>query len=356
MILQKYIAKNIILHFLVILCILTVVFLMITYFYFVKEAAAAKLNYHDITRILITEIPVLLQPILPLSLFLAILLVLRKMHATNEIIAMNTVGMSEYNLFMSVIIICILLVSLSCYVQLYISPHTNRMRNYLLEKSLTNVTFDKIFQKQFNELTPENMIYLEEKINKFKVNGIFYSHTTPKSNSQFACDIITAQSMEEKILPDDSKFIIFRNGTHYLLDRNTSEATIIQFEKFGIRIATNQHYRIADWPGCMETTTLYTLSKRNNYAAAELQWRMSIPISIINLTFFAFAYNKRRISGRSRKLMTMIYPLLIYLIYVNLLLLSIGLIKNEVLDKKIGLWWIHTIMFFYCLIGVRWNV
>lgn len=353
MILQKYIFKNIAIHLLLILCLLTAVFLVFAYFHFIREAASARLSSNDIAKILITEIPVLLQPILPLSLFLSILIVFRKLHGGNEILSMHAAGMSEMDVFTPILLICLLLTIFSAYMQLHIFPLANTKRIHLFEDSVHNLTFDKVFAKQFNQIKDSEVIYLDKKIDKTKVEGIFYSHISPDKNNELAYDIITAQSLEEKILPDKSKFVVFLKGVRYTSNVNSMKSLVIRFEKFGIRL-TKPNYRLENWPGCMNTAALYFMSKKDKYAAAELHWRISIPISILNLTFFALAFYKDRIRGYVRPI-SALYPILVYLIYVNLLLVSVGLIKNEMLSKQMGLWYIHGAMFLFCIFTLRFK-
>lgn len=354
MILQKYVLKELLIHLGVILCIVTAIFLVFAYFHFIGEAANAKLNSTDITKILITEIPVLLQPILPLSFYLAILLVFRKLFAGNELVGMYASGMSEIKIIIPIMILCTCLCFFSAYMQLHIFPLANTKRIHLFEDSMHKITFDKVYPKQFNQLTAKNVIYIDQKNETArKLQGIFYNAEIPERNNKLAYDVIVAESIEERILPDQSRYIVFNNGTRYVSKLTSLELLIIQFEKFGVRL-TMPRYRLENWPGCMLTKELYFLSRFDRYAAAELHWRISIPISIINLTFFLIAFNKGRIRGYLKPITT-IYPLFVYLLYVNLLLVGVGLIKTEVLNRYLGLWLIHALMFIFCIFTFRYR-
>lgn len=345
MILQRYVIKNLLVTFFSIMTILTAIFLLVAYFHFVGEAAAAKLNSKDIAKIIITEIPVLLQPILPLAFFISILFVFRNFIINNELISMYTSGMSHLKIFLPVIILSIVLAISSAYMQLYIFPIANSARIRLVEDSFHKMSFDKVFPGNFNQITEDQVIYIDKKINKNKLAGIFYSIKVPDKENKLSYDIIIADSLEEKVLADKSKFIVFLRGMRYTANLMNKEAVIIKFEKLGLRL-THPNYRLEDWPGCMKIQELLGMIKYNRYAAAELHWRMSIPISLLNLTFLAIAFNLGR-ANKYRRAITGFYPLLIYLIYVNLLLTGVGMIKNQLLNQQLGLWPIHGAMFLF---------
>lgn len=356
MILQRYILKSILLHLLFIISILIGVFLLIAYFHFVQEVAAAKLTSSDIAKLIVTEIPVLLQPITPLSFFLSILLVLHHLYASHEVLGMYASGFSTARMFGPIMALGLVLAIFSAYLQFYIFPIANATRIHILEDAMHNVSLDKLFAKQFNQLTSEEVIYVENKIkSNNKLEGIFYSRLTPDKDNRFSYDIIVAKYLEEMILPDKSKFIVFTNGKHYISKLSKgSESTIIKFETFAIR-TTPSDYRLENWPGCMSTKELYQMSKTNRYAAAELHWRISIPFSVLNLTLFAVAFNKNRILGYANTI-TYFYPIFIYIIYVNLLLIGMSLIKNGVISKQIGLWFIHGLMFLLSIFTMRYKL
>ncbi|MBA2654715.1 MAG: LptF/LptG family permease [Gammaproteobacteria bacterium] len=354
MILYKYFLKNLITYLFFILCVFTVIFLSVSYFHFVGEAALAKINPNDIAKIMVTEIPVLLQPILPLGFFLTILLVLRKMYATNEILTMYASGMSAIKLFLPIITLCVILVFFSSYIELYIFPIANTKRIHLFEDSIHKVAFDKVFPKQFNELAPDRIMYIDKKITQpKKLEGIFFSYLMPDKQNALSYDVIVAKSLEEQVLPDKSKFLVFTDGVRYTAKLSNLQSLMIKFNKFGVRLSTPS-YKLEDWPGCMKTLELYFLSKVNRFAAAELHWRFSIPLSIINLTFFALALNKGRIQSYQKPISTF-YPLLIYLIYVNVLLGGVSLIKTGLLNKNVGLWAVHGAMFLFGIISMRYR-
>lgn len=355
MILQRYILKNILLYFVSIISIFIGIFLLIAYFHFVREVAAAKLTSSDIAKLTITEIPVLLQPIIPLSFFLSILLVFRNLSASHEVIGMYASGFSKASLFWPIITLGVLLALMSAYLQFYVFPIASAARIHILEDAMHDVSLDKLFVKQFNQISPEQVIYIEKRIQSSKkLEGIFYSRLTPDKDNRLSYDIIVAKYLEEKIFPDKSKFIVFSDGKHYISKFTKGESTIIKFEKFAIR-AMHSDYRLENWPGCMGTKELYHMAKTNRYAAAELHWRISIPLSILNLTLFAVAFHKNRILGYANTV-SYLYPIFIYFIYVNLLLIGMSLMKNAVISQHVGLWFIHGLMFFLSLFTLGYKL
>jgi|LakMenEpi03Aug12_release.lakeMendotaPanAssembly.Ray.scaffolds.fasta_scaffold229234_1 lipopolysaccharide export system permease protein len=329
------------------------IFLLIAYFHFVREAAAAKVNPKDITKIIVTEIPVLLQPIMPLSFFLSILLVFRYLFSSNEIISMYASGFSSASLFLPIFWLCLLFTILCSLTEFFIFPTANAARIHLLEESLHKMAFDKIFPGHFNQLSADQILYIDQKLSKEnKLAGIFYTITLPEKNNEYKYDIVVAKSLQEQQMPDRSRYIVFSNGVRYTAKLTNLESLVTQFEKLAVRL-TPPEFRLEDWPGCMSTKDLFRMAKIDRYAAAEWHWRLSIPLSLLNLTFFAIAFNYGRKKGYGN--LIGLYPLVIYLLYINLLLVGMGLIKNSILNQQIGLWGIHAGMFLLSLVTLRYK-
>lgn len=353
-ILQRYILRNILFHLFFIVSILVVLFLSIAYFHFVQEAAAAKLTTGDIAKLIVTEIPVLLQPIIPLSFFLAILMAFRNFYAAREVMGMYASGHSSFNLLMPIFIFGVLLSVLTTVMELEIFPLANAARIHILEDSMHKVSVQKLFPKQFNQIRNGQVIYIDKKIeNRNQLQGIFYSATLPDKENDLAYDIIVAKYLEEMTAPDRNRFVVFVDGKRYTSKLTNGESTIIKFKKLALRVS-NFDYRLENWPGCLKIKQLFAMAKYDRYAAAELHWRLSIPISVVNLTLFAIAFNRNRIIGYT-KIMSYLYPLIVYLLYINLLLTGMGLIKTGVIGKHVGLWFVHALMLMLCAVTLRYK-
>jgi lipopolysaccharide export system permease protein len=117
---------------------------------------------------------------------------------------------------------------------------------------------------------------------------------------------------------------------------------IIQFQKYAVRIVEQVMGLKHEPQEMMPTFTLLKDYDKNPKNAAELQWRLALPISALLLTFLAIplSYAKPRKSRYAQ-----IFPaLLIYVVYMNLLFLARDWISSKSISATLGMWWVHGLL------------
>ncbi|MBV8801556.1 MAG: LptF/LptG family permease, partial [Gammaproteobacteria bacterium] len=134
------------------------------------------------------------------------------------------------------------------------------------------------------------------------------------------------------------RFVVAANGYRYEGVPGQLDYKIIQFKKYAIRIP-NQEFR--SQRQLQEAIPTITLWKKNNdpKSAAELQWRISLPLSLLLLALLAIPLS--RIRPRQSRYAHILPAILIYVIYVNLLFVTRDWIEHAYIPPNIGMWWVH---------------
>lgn len=91
----------------------------------------------------------------------------------------------------------------------------------------------------------------------------------------------------------------------------------------------------------MSTAKLWS-DRQNLLSMAELQWRISLPLSALILTLIGMPLSK--IKPRYGRYARLAPAVLLYIIYVNFLFLAKAWIKRGVLSPVLGMWWVHGLM------------
>ena len=92
----------------------------------------------------------------------------------------------------------------------------------------------------------------------------------------------------------------------------------------------------------LSTPHLFRVYKQNTKNAAELQWRISVPLSVLILTLLAIPLSYIR--PRQGRYVYVFPGLLLYVIYMNLLFLTRDWVSRGALSPDIGMWWVHAVM------------
>lgn len=92
----------------------------------------------------------------------------------------------------------------------------------------------------------------------------------------------------------------------------------------------------------MSTVSLLPYNNENVAKAAELQWRLSVPLMVFTLTLVAVPLS--RINPRSGKYAKLLPAIIIYIVYANLLFIARDFMISGKTPQWIGLWWVHLII------------
>jgi lipopolysaccharide export system permease protein len=150
----------------------------------------------------------------------------------------------------------------------------------------------------------------------------------------------TAQGHTETMSNGD-RFLVLDRGRRYEGTAGTAEYRVMEFDRYFVRIETKEARGFEDSP---RTKPLWDLVRDQQPAhLAELLWRIGLPLAALNLAVLAIplAFVNPR-AGRANNLL---FALLTYMIYSNLLSVSQAWVAQGKLRFEVGVWAVHVGMF-----------
>lgn len=105
---------------------------------------------------------------------------------------------------------------------------------------------------------------------------------------------------------------------------------------------------IASFSEIEERNTIDLLREGGVNANAEIQWRISQPISVLILSIFGVFLGKS--SPRTGKGINLIFGIIIFMLYNNALLVVKSAIESGQLSSLIGMWSIHLLLLLFLII------
>lgn len=275
----KYILKNLLKYFVLILFILTMV-VWITrttrYIYYITDYGLSFVNF---IVIIVNVLPNLLMLTLPISSFMSIIFSYNKLIKNNELIIFQNLGLKKINFLIPVFIFSFFVSILYYTITLYLLQLSNikfekiklSMRNDAVKVLLNNTNFNS-----FQNIT----LYAKEKNNDILYSVFLYIKSNEKTNYD---NIIYASS--GKIVGTN---IIFYNGNIQEFKKNESSLKTIFFDKYTIDIS--KYYDIDDAKvfdyDLMSLKELFQI-KNNKIVNAEIANRLLSPILSITLSILA---------------------------------------------------------------------
>ena len=155
--------------------------------------------------------------------------------------------------------------------------------------------------------------------------------------------IVASEGSREKADNGDS-FLVMKKGRRYEGKPNSAEVSTTEFERYSVRVETKEVTRQPTDSNAKSTREL--LNSSNSSEKAELQWRLAIPISAIILVLLAIPLSF--VDPRAGRSLNLIFALVIYIIYNNILSIFQAWISQGRLSVNVGLWPVHV--FFAALV------
>jgi lipopolysaccharide export system permease protein len=159
---------------------------------------------------------------------------------------------------------------------------------------------------------------------------------------------VASTGSREKVANGDN-FLVLEKGRRYEAKPNSAEVSTTEFERYAIRVLTKE---ATPEPYTRQAiTTKQLLLEPNSGNQAELQWRLAIPISAFVLVVLAIPLSF--VDPRAGRSLNLIFAIVVYIIYNNILSIFQAWITQGRLNALIGLWPVHffflalTIYMFY---------
>ncbi len=338
MIIQRYIFREIGLTFAGVSTLLVLMYLSGTFVRLLAEALEGDFPTDLLFALFALKGGGNIVFILPLSLFLAVMLALGRLYQDSEMAAMQACGVGPGVFFRSVAMISLLVASLVGVMTLYITPMAEDRSYALLDEAKTRPEFDTLAKGRFTPLGDNGpLIYVEErKGDGDNVSGVFAQF---RENGR---DIVfTAKRATKRVEPESGYvYLVLHDGFRYDGKPGQRNYRMLQFEEYGFRLRDRKVVASQRPRHAIGSRELMSSSDADD--AAELQWRVAIPVSTVLLAFLAVLLSKT--SPRSGRFGKMFVGIVVYLVYNNLLTVARSYIGKGVLPAEIGFWLVHAAM------------
>lgn len=298
----------------------------------------------------LTYLPVLLG----IGVFVAVLLALTRSYRDSEMTVWFTSGLS-IGAWVGPVLAFSLPIALICaLLSLWVAPwsQAQSMEYTRLLESRDEVS--SVTPGVFRESRNSDRVFFVDKLSERDnvVNNIFVQTTDHNR-----LGVIVAQRGFIETQPNGDRFIVLQNGRRYEGEPGRLDYRVVDFERYAIRIEPHEAKRKT--PPSKAMTTLALMSERRPEQVAELHWRLALPLAVPIMGLFAvpLAFVNPR-QGRSWNL---IFAVLIYAVYNNLLSIFQAWTAQGRIPGWVGLWPVHGAMlaitlalFWRQIAGFRW--
>ena len=338
----RYIMRNLVILFLAIMFIIGLVLFGNQFVLMVQESIERGIPIQELLPIvsfnMIRDIPMVLS----LSLFLAIILTISQLYKNSEAIVMNSLGLGEKHFIVFIQPLVVVSFAIIFFLTLYAVPWSKQQKNIMEAETKNASEFSFITEGQFEQFKQGDIVFYAsesktlDSVGEQNMEEIFiYALDNEKS-------VIVLASEAIKFIDTESNSIYLRlkDGIRYQGIPNNKNVNILNFDLYDLEIVSGELQKsVAIFTKIEGKSTLDLIKEEGLYANAELQWRLSQPISVLFLSIMGVFLGKT--SPRKGKGINLLIGVLIFMLYNNGLLVAKSAIERGQLDPIIGLWGIH---------------
>jgi len=283
--------------------------------------------------------------ILTLSFFLAIILSISQLYKNSEAIVMNSVGLSDkhFNVFIQPLVL--LSFVMVFFLTIYAVPWAKQQKNIMQEETRNASEFSFITEGEFEEFKQGDIVfYASESKTLDTVGEQNFEEIFIYSSNEEIPVIVLASEANKYIDPrTNSTYLRLKDGIRYKGVPSDENINILNFDLYDLEIISGELQKsLAIYTKIEGKSTLDLIKEGGSYANAELQWRLSQPITVLILSFFGIFLGKT--SPRGGKGLNLLMGVIVFMFYYNGLLIAKRAIELGQINLLTGFLGVHLLV------------
>lgn len=351
MIIFRYLSRDLLITSLAVSAILLTIFLSGKFSDYLDDAAQGKLAVDVLFTIIFYRMPNLLELILPLGFYLAILLAYGRMYIESEMVVLSATGMSHWQLVRITLVPALVVASIVALFSFWLSPLGAQLTEQTLAEQRNRSEFESLQEGRFQAIGQGRiMTYVEQVSDDNKrLDKVFVAQQEGQSGATIVVAQTGAQAYNSAY---GQRYLVLNNGFRYEGRPGTNEFKITQFNEWGRYLPPTTS--AAEFESEADAkTTAQLIAADDLESKAALQWRISMPLMVIIATLLAVPLSKT--NPRQGRYLKMLPAILIYIFYLAFLINARGAIADGDLPDWLGVWLVHLPFLAIALLMLNWH-
>lgn len=340
MLIFRYLAKELLITLTALTAILLLIFMSNQLVQYLNRAAAGNLPGMIIMKLMMLELPNLVGLLLPLGFYVALLITYGRLYTDNEMTVLQASGYGPRKLFTHSFILAGVISMIVMAIMIWGSPFIATQRAKLMQTTGLQTLIQTLTPGRFRQISHGNEVFYVESMthNHSKAKHVFLARQILKDNLPQWEILWANQAFAETDPVTNENYVVLQQGNEYEGVPGRANYQVAQFEQYKTRLPQAK-INIAHDIRTASTASLFPLNNPDRHKAAELQWRLSVPIMVLVLTLVAIPLS--RVKGRSGKYTRLLPAIILYIIYANFMFVSRDWIIEGTVPIWVGMGWLH---------------
>lgn len=348
-ILDRYIFREIAQTWLAVTMVLLFILLTNQFARVLGDVAKDKLPKDAIFQIIGLTAVQYLTILVPVSFFLSVMLALGRLYRDSEMPAMMACRVGLLGIYRPLSWILMPLVAGVAWLAMDVAPRALTEIERIGLEARRQADLASIEPGRFtSDTTAGTVVYAEKVLGPGLVENVFMQRRAASGG----VEVVIAERGEQRESDDpNTRYLVLHDGRRYEGVPGTSSFRIMEFSEHGIpyRLPGVEDPKLE--PQAMDTSEL--LASSDPMLTAEFHWRFGIPLSTMILALIAVPLSRSQ--PRQGRYGRLVFGLLIFITYYNLLSAGRAWLEKGEVSEYVGLWWVHALMLLFALtlLGVQ---
>ncbi len=345
-IIVRYITKEIALAFITVTGLLFLILLSNRFSVYLGKAASGELPVGVVFEMACLYSPELLSYLLPVGVYMGVLFAYGRLYTDSEMIVLSACGVSVARITRITLVLAILGVFFTAFLTLWAVPRAATLRENLVTQHENVALMGSLVPQRFESMNDDKSIVYLEQVSKEGMRGVFVAERpmVSQTNKEEGFVLISAKMAELQSHKDaagqKNLYVVLKEGYRYQGLPGKADYSVIAFQEYG-RALTNLNTLStpSDDMRLKKSGDLWQLNHPE--ASAELQWRLSLPLSVLVLAVMGIPLS--RVHPRQGRFSRVVPAVILYVLYYNLFTVCRRWVASGVLPAMLGAWWVHGI-------------
>lgn len=276
-------------------------------------------------------------PLLPAAFFLAVVLAFGRLYRDSEMPALAAVGVGPARLYRALIMLAVPVALLVAWLALWGAPWADRQMSQVRAEAQRTLELESLRAGRFlTSKRASGMFYMEEIAPDGDMQEVFLQTMSGEQTV-----VVTAR--RARLSTDEQtgeRFLVLEDGYRFEGIPGSASWRIVRFAEHGVRVGDPPIPPASVRRQGLPVELLLAAPTRENWV--ELQWRLSMPLMVLVLTWVAVPLSKSE--PREGRYAKMVSAVLVFAVYLNLLKAAQEWVREGQLPLWLGIWWVHLLV------------
>ena len=333
---SRYILRETLASWLLVIMVLFVIMMTDQLAGILGEAASNALPKEAVPSVLGLTALRYLTLLAPISMFLAVMLALARLYRDSEMAALAACGIGPGGLLAPVGLLSLVLAAGVAWLSLVETPDASRRIEEIRFEARTATEFGAVEPGTF--ITPDagTTVLYARAVEGDVLEDVFVQ----RQYGEQVVVILAARGRRVLDPESGSVMLLLYDGRRYEGIPGNSDFRMMRFAEHGIPVRREPE---ATEEAAIDTRPTQDLLRSGMIEdRAELEWRLSSPLSLLLLVVLAVPLS--RSSPREGRFARLGVGLLLYVTYANLMSIARVWMENRSVPAWLGIWWVHALL------------